>query len=108
MLSLQKKYGISQIYSDYNKMFENDDVDTIYIGLPSHLHYSCVCIGSKDSTAPNAVNIQGNKGYIHMASSANVIECLDYVLNKETPIRVDLKEHPHRMYDEFVEFDRII
>ncbi|WP_268794238.1 hypothetical protein [Paenibacillus terrae] len=43
-----------------------------------------------------------------MASSANVIECLDYVLNKETPIRVDLKEHPHRMYDEFVEFDRII
>ncbi len=252
LLSLQKKYGISQIYSDYNKMFENDDVDTIYIGLPNHLHYSyakealmsgkhvicekpftsnlqefielkeiaqqkelvlveaittqylknylsmkeylpklgeikivecnysqyssryaafkageilpafnpemsggalmdinlynihlvvgffgspekveywanmergidtsgmllldygdfkCVCIGSKDSTAPNAVNIQGNKGYIHMASSANVIECFDYVLNKEKSIRVDLKEHPHRMYDEFVEFDRII
>ncbi|WP_025722786.1 Gfo/Idh/MocA family protein [Paenibacillus polymyxa] len=252
LLDLKNKYGISQVYSDYSEMLMNRDVDTVYIGLPNHLHYSyakeallsgkhvicekpftsnlqeflelkeiaqqrklvlveaitnqylknylsmkeylpklgeikivecnysqyssryeafkagiiqpafnpemsggalmdinlynihfvvgffgspkkveywanmergidtsgmllldygdfkCVCIGSKDSTAPNAVNIQGNKGYIHMASSSNICACFDYTANKETPIRVDLKDHPHRMYDEFVEFDRII
>ncbi|MGZ0041413.1 Gfo/Idh/MocA family protein [Paenibacillus ottowii] len=252
LLDWQHRYGISQIYSDYSKMLMNNDVDTVYIGLPNHLHYSyakeallsgkhvicekpftsnvheflelkeiaqqrklilveaitnqylknylsmkeylpklgeikivecnysqyssryeafkegiiqpafnpemsggalmdinlynihfvvgffgspkkveywanmergidtsgillldygdfkCVCIGSKDSTAPNAVNIQGNKGYIHMASSANVCDYFEYTPTKEAPIRVDLKDHPHRMYDEFVEFDRII
>ncbi|MBY7736054.1 Gfo/Idh/MocA family protein [Paenibacillus polymyxa] len=252
LLDWQRRYGISQIYSDYSKMLMNNDVDTVYIGLPNHLHYSyakeallsgkhvicekpftsnlheflelkeiaqqrklvlveaitnqylknyfsmkeylpklgeikivecnysqyssryeafksgviqpafnpemsggalmdinlynihfvvglfgspkkveylanmergidtsgillldygdfkCVCIGSKDSTAPNAVNIQGNKGYIHMASLANICDYFEYTPNKETPIRVDLKDHSHRMYDEFVEFDRII
>lgn len=43
-----------------------------------------------------------------MASSANICDSFDYTLNKETPIQVDLKDHPHRMYDEFIEFDRII
>ncbi|UOE60254.1 Gfo/Idh/MocA family oxidoreductase [Priestia filamentosa] len=252
LLSFQKKYGFTHTYSDYGKMLENDDVDTIYIGLPNHLHYSyakeallsgkhvicekpftstlqeflelkeisqqkelvlveaitnqymknylsmkkylpklgdikivecnysqyssryeafkageihpafnpetsggalmdinlynihlvvgffgspkkvkywanierdidtsgillmdygdfkCVCIGSKDSTAPNAMNIQGNKGYIHMANSANNIKCFNYALNKQAPIQVDLSDHWHRMYDEFVEFERII
>lgn len=252
LLALQNKYGISQIYSDYSEMLMNDHVDTVYIGLPNHLHYSyakeallsgkhvicekpftsnlqeflelkeiaqlrklvlveaitnqylknvltmkehlpklgeikivecnysqyssryeafkageilpafspemsggalmdinlynihllvgffgspekveyfanmerridtsgilmldygdfkCICIGSKDSTGPSAVNIQGNMGYIHMPSSANSCDYFDYTLNKETPIRVDHKDHPHRMFDEFVEFERII
>ncbi|WP_315796017.1 Gfo/Idh/MocA family oxidoreductase [Paenibacillus sp. BIC5C1] len=252
LLSLQEQYGIAQIYSEYSDMIANDEVDTIYIGLPNHLHYAyakealmggkhvicekpftsnlqefvelkeiaqqkqlvlveaitnqylknylsmkenlpklgdikivecnysqyssryaafqagevlpafnpemsggalmdinlynihlvvglfgspkkveywanmergidtsgmllldygefkCVCIGSKDSTAPNATNIQGNKGYIHMTSSANQCESFDLALHKETPIRIDNKDHRHRMYDEFVEFERMI
>ncbi|WP_440119374.1 Gfo/Idh/MocA family protein [Paenibacillus sp. QZ-Y1] len=83
-------------------------IDTSGILMLDYGHFKCICIGSKDSTAPNAVNIQGNEGYIHMASSANVIDSFEYVANKETAIRVDLKDHPHRMYDEFYEFDRMI
>ncbi|MEC0125184.1 Gfo/Idh/MocA family protein [Paenibacillus pabuli] len=83
-------------------------IDTSGMLLLDYGNFKCVCIGSKDSTAPNAVNIQGNKGHIHMASSANTCESFELTLHKETPIRIDHKDHPHRMYDEFIEFDRII
>ncbi|PWW38710.1 MULTISPECIES: Gfo/Idh/MocA family protein [Paenibacillus] len=83
-------------------------IDTSGMLLLDYGEFKCVCIGSKDSTAPNAMNIQGNKGYIHMTSSANKCESFDLALYKETPIRVDVKDHPHRMYDEFVEFERMI
>ncbi|MCZ1268693.1 gfo/Idh/MocA family oxidoreductase, partial [Paenibacillus tundrae] len=83
-------------------------IDTSGMLLLDYGEFKCVCIGSKDSTAPNAMNIQGNKGYIHMMSSANKCESFDLALHKETPIRVDIKDHPHRMYDEFVEFERMI
>ncbi|ASA20730.1 Gfo/Idh/MocA family protein [Paenibacillus donghaensis] len=83
-------------------------IDTSGVLLLDYGDFKCVSIGSKDSTAPNSVNIQGRKGYIHMASSANVCDYFDYTLNKEIPIRVDYKNHFHRMYDEFIEFDRMI
>ncbi|MDN4602331.1 Gfo/Idh/MocA family oxidoreductase [Paenibacillus sp. F6_3S_P_1C] len=83
-------------------------IDTSGMLLLDYGEFKCVCIGSKDSSAPNAMNIQGNKGYIHMTSSANKCESFDVALHMETPGRVDHKDHPHRMYDEFVEFERII
>jgi len=83
-------------------------IDTSGMLLLDYGEFKCVCIGSKDSTAPNAMNIQGNKGYIHMTSSANKCESFDLALHKEQPVRVDVKDHPHRMYDEFVEFERMI
>ncbi|RAI85854.1 putative dehydrogenase [Paenibacillus pabuli] len=83
-------------------------IDTSGMLLLDYGEFKCVCIGSKDSTAPNATNIQGNRGYIHMTSSTNKCESFDIALHKETPIRVDVKDHPHRMYDEFVEFERMI
>ncbi|CAM3077602.1 Gfo/Idh/MocA family oxidoreductase [Paenibacillus taichungensis] len=83
-------------------------IDTSGMLLLDYGEFKCVCIGSKDSTAPNATNIQGNRGYIHMTSSTNKCESFDLELHKETPIRVDVKDHPHRMYDEFVEFERMI
>lgn len=83
-------------------------IDTSGVLLLDYGNFKCVCIGSKDSSAPSSVNIQGNKGHIHMPSSANVCDFFHYTPNKETPIRVDHKDHSHRMYDEFAEFERII
>lgn len=36
---LAEIYGISQASSDYDSILANPDVDTIYVGLPNHLHY---------------------------------------------------------------------
>lgn len=36
---LSKKHGISYVYTDYKEMLENNEVDTVYIATPNHLHY---------------------------------------------------------------------
>lgn len=83
-------------------------IDTSGILLLDYGDFKGVCIGSKDSSAPAAVNIQGDQGCIHMASSPNLCDSFEYIPVKGPGVRVDRKSHPHRMYDEFVEFDRII
>ncbi|MNC19572.1 1,5-anhydro-D-fructose reductase [compost metagenome] len=83
-------------------------IDTSGILMLDYGNFKCVCIGAKDSTAPNAMNIQGIHGYLRMNGSANIIDSFDYVANQEKPVQVDHKHHPHRMYDEFIAFERII
>ncbi|MEQ9764434.1 Gfo/Idh/MocA family protein [Streptococcus jiangjianxini] len=36
---LAKTYDIPQASSDYDDILKNSDVDTVYVGLPNHLHY---------------------------------------------------------------------
>ncbi|AXJ13646.1 Gfo/Idh/MocA family protein [Streptococcus pluranimalium] len=36
---LAKKYAIPQASCDYDEVLSNQEVDTIYVGLPNHLHY---------------------------------------------------------------------
>lgn len=36
---LSKKYGIKHAYSDNEKLYSNDEVNTIYVGVPNNLHY---------------------------------------------------------------------
>ncbi|WP_242257953.1 Gfo/Idh/MocA family oxidoreductase [Streptococcus thoraltensis] len=36
---LAKTYNISQASSDYDEVLKNPEVDTVYVGLPNHLHY---------------------------------------------------------------------
>ncbi|MCL6604434.1 MAG: Gfo/Idh/MocA family oxidoreductase [Paenibacillus sp.] len=83
-------------------------IDTSGMLLLDYGDFKCVCIGAKDSEAPSSVNIQGNEGYIHMGGPANSCDSFEYVRLNEESIRVDQKDHAHRMYDEFVEFERII
>lgn len=37
---LQKKYGIKQVYTDYDQALQEADVDTVYVGVPNFLHFS--------------------------------------------------------------------
>lgn len=92
---------------DYHANIERG-IDTSGILLLDYNDFKCVCIGSKDSSAPNRTNIQGNQAYITIEGSTNIIEHFDYVAHKENPVRIDVKDHPHRMYNEFVEFARIV
>lgn len=36
---LADTYAIEQVTSDYEEILSNADVDTVYVGLPNHLHY---------------------------------------------------------------------
>jgi len=83
-------------------------IDTSGVLLLDYGHFKAVCVGAKDCSAPAFCSIQGDKGSIQMNSSANICDSYSYTLNRVEPVRVDLKDHEHRMYDEFVEFERII
>ncbi|MEX9909912.1 Gfo/Idh/MocA family protein [Providencia huaxiensis] len=34
-----QQFGIAKLYTDYQKLLQDPDVEVIYIGLPNHLHY---------------------------------------------------------------------
>ena len=36
---LKKEHGFKYAYTDYEKMLENEEIDTIYLGVNNHLHY---------------------------------------------------------------------
>ncbi|WP_342566240.1 Gfo/Idh/MocA family oxidoreductase [Paenibacillus sp. FSL R7-0345] len=83
-------------------------VDTSGILLLDYGSFKCICIGAKDSSGQNGMNIQGVHGYIHLSGSANGIDSFDYVEGKQPPVTIDRKNHPHRMYDEFKAFARMV
>jgi len=37
--TLAEDHGIKKWYTDYEEMLANPDIDTIYVGVPNHLHY---------------------------------------------------------------------
>ncbi|MFL2101443.1 Gfo/Idh/MocA family protein [Desemzia sp. FAM 23991] len=67
-----------------------------------------VCIGAKDSTAPIRTIIQGNKGAIIIEGPTNAIDSFTVIDNQHKSELFDFKVHTHRMYEEFIEFERII
>lgn len=40
MGKLQSKYGIKEVYTDYDQALKEANVDTVYVGVPNFLHYS--------------------------------------------------------------------
>lgn len=67
-----------------------------------------VCIGAKDSTAPIRTIIQGDNGAIIIEGPTSVIDKFTVVDRQNNSKTVDFKVHTHRMYEEFIEFERII
>lgn len=40
MNQLKEKYSIKSVYTDLEQSLVNEDVDTVYVAVPNHLHYS--------------------------------------------------------------------
>ncbi len=36
---MQAQYQIQEVYTDYEKLLDNDSIYTVYVALPNHLHY---------------------------------------------------------------------
>lgn len=39
LMDFQKKYGIPNIYHDYDALLKDEKVEVVYVALPNHLHY---------------------------------------------------------------------
>lgn len=77
------------------------DIDTSGILTMVYDSFQCVCVAAKDCQSPVAINIQGDKGYIHSEVPSNVYSSFAYAKNGEKPEVMNLNGDVHRMYAEF-------
>lgn len=80
-------------------------IDTSGVLILDYGTFKSVCIGSKDSHATSSIQIQGTSGNIHVPHTANHIQ--SFISENESLNKV-MSMTKHRMYDEFVEFTRMI
>lgn len=83
-------------------------VDTSGILLLDYGSFKAVAIGAKDCEAPITSTIEGEDESIVVNGKPNELNSFDIYEHAEHLEHIDDKVYPHRMYEEFVEFARII
>lgn len=91
-------------------------IDTSGIMILDYPTFKCVCTGAKDCKAPLFNSIQGEKGSIIIQSSVSTLVNYQVILNDSTKKQssttegeiFNYSEGKHRMFDVFVEFERIV
>lgn len=91
----------------YQANIENN-IDTSGIITLDYKGFKAVLIGAKDCKAPISTCIQGDKGCINISTPANVLKSFKLLRNDGSEESFNLQGEKHRMYYEFVEFERII
>lgn len=86
------------------------DVDTSGVLIMDYDTFKVVCIGAKDCDGGNDVKsiIQGNKGSILINGPTNTLPEIEIKLNDGYYEKGNKNINKHRMYEEFVEFVKII
>ncbi|EFG56280.1 gfo/Idh/MocA family oxidoreductase [Lactobacillus amylolyticus] len=83
-------------------------VDTSGILLLDYGDFKAVSIAAKDVGAPVTSTIEGENESIVIDGPTNTFPAFDTYHNSEKLEHFNVNDHDHRMFDEFVEFDRII
>lgn len=83
-------------------------VDTSGILVLDYGDFKAVSIAAKDVGAPITSTIEGEKESIVINGPTNTLPSFDTYHNSEKLGHFNRNDHPHRMYDEFVEFEKII
>ena len=71
-------------------------------------HFKAVAIGAKDCSAEIRSTIQGDKGAITIFGATNTLPEIGVTLNDQKERVVNLNSPQHRMYDEFVAFEKMV
>lgn len=82
-------------------------IDTSGIMTMEYDDFKAIAIGAKDCSAPLNSTIQADEGSIVIDTPPNEVSHYDLILNNEKAQRKNLQEDRHRMYYEFVEFEKI-
>ncbi|CAD0161665.1 conserved protein of unknown function [Streptococcus thermophilus] len=83
-------------------------VDTSGILVLDYGNFKAAAIGAKDCSAEIRSTIQGDKGAITIFGVTNTLPEIDLTLNGQEEIVTNLNNQNHRMYDEFVVFEKMI
>jgi len=90
-------------------------IDTSGVLVLDYGTFKCVAIGTKDCQGPVSVNIEGDKGYIHIPFTVNNLQGFSFheesgnrMVEKTNLPLVNYNGKHFHMYYEFSEFERII
>lgn len=92
---------------EYHANIERE-VDTSGILTLDYDKFKVVSIAAKDVAAPVTSLIEAEKDTIIVNGPANVMDSFDIVDHQNKSQHVDDKVYPHRMYEEFVAFEKMI
>jgi len=82
-------------------------IDTSGILILEYEDFKCVCIAAKDCKAPLSNHIQGDKGCINLSTPTSIIDKFNVLMNDGTTKTINENHDVHRMYDEFVAFEKM-
>lgn len=83
-------------------------IDTSEILIMDYGDFKAVSIAAKDVAAPVTSLIEGESKTIIVNGPANVMDSFTVVDHVNHTVQVDRKQHPHRMYEEFMAFSKMI
>ncbi|MFS0660105.1 Gfo/Idh/MocA family oxidoreductase [Niallia alba] len=83
-------------------------IDTSGVLILEYDRFKAVCIGSKDSMGPSFATIQGENGFLTVNGPVNSLDSFTISTASKVVENMNKNEHTHRMYEEFVAFERII
>ena len=86
-------------------------IDTSGILILDYDRFKAVSIGSKDSSCSSSATIQGENGTIKVNGPVSSVDSFTYrgTRNRNANVEnIDCNTHTHRMYNEFIAFERII
>lgn len=83
------------------------NIDTSGILILKYNHFQCVCIGAKDCQAPLSNTIQGDKGCIRISTPLSIIDSFELLMNDGTNKNININKDVHRMYEEFIAFEKM-
>ena len=90
---------------EYYPNIENN-IDTSGILILQYPHFQCVCIGAKDCKAPLSNQIQGTKGTLIVPTPVGIIGSYRVEMNDGQTQNHEYSDI-HRMYPEFVAFEKM-
>lgn len=83
-------------------------IDTSGVLILEYDRFKAVCIGSKDSMGQSFATIQGENGFLTVNGPVNSLDSFTISTASKVVENMNKNEHTHRMYEEFVAFERII
>ena len=83
-------------------------VDTSGVLVLDYGDHTAVCVCAKDSDGPIRSKIQGTDGWISLDGPPNVMAAVSAKVRGGQVEHIDLNVHPHRMIEEFREFERMV
>ena len=92
---------------DYTANIGFNGVDTSGVAILKYKDFFATAIAAKDSASPSFAIIQGEKGYIKVIGSPNILNEFEFSLRGGNVEKFALNKFSHRMTSEFKNFAKI-